>query len=161
MTYNNERYMLNIRKYALQLGFVLSLVIGLIIMPHPSMAEEKSTKISAPKQAQETIGELWTGSVYTSTFRAGACIAPDGKVNGVLLLKLKNGQVDTYHFYGTMDKDGIIRAKHHSGYKFKGRFDSAVKVSGEATLNNGFTIDLEGDRFQNTKLTERCGPLPE
>ncbi len=131
------------------------------ITPPPCLAVENTTKISPPKQAQETIGELWTGSIYSSTFRAGACFSPDGKVHGVLLLKLKNGQVDTYHFSGTKDKDGVIRASHHSGYRFIGRIENAFKVSGEVILNNGFSIDIEGDRLQNSKLTERCGPLPE
>ncbi len=159
--------MKNIQRYSFIICFTLSLVflqslcVGLAFAQNNTPAHDNTTKLSTPKQAEETIGELWTGSIYSSTFRAGACIHPDGKVNGVLLLKLKNGQVDTYHFYGNMDEHGIIRAKHNSGYKFKGKIDSVVKVSGEVTLNNGFTIDIEGNRLQNSKLTKTCGPLAE
>ncbi len=129
--------------------------------PATENADQNPTKISYPVQAKETIGELWTGSIYSSTYRAGACFSPDGTVKGVLLLKLKNGKVITYHFNGTKDEKGIIRAEHSSGYKFRGKFDSVVDVSGKVTLKSGFKINVEGMRLQNSKLTESCGPLPE
>ena len=31
--------------------------------------------------------EVWDGKMYSSTFRAAMCVAPDGKARGVLLLQ--------------------------------------------------------------------------
>ncbi len=148
--------MINIKNTLL--NFILCFFLSFFLAPNLSFAQENSTQNT---ESDEVIGELWTGSIYTSTFRAGACFSDDGKVQGVLHLKLQNGQIDTYHFYGTMDRDGVIDAAHRSGYRFVGRFESDTKISGKAMLTNGFSTKLRGDRFQNVKLTKRCGPLPE
>lgn len=112
------------------------------------------------EQADAEQRELWSGSLYTSTYRAGACIAPDGKVRGVLLLRTAGGAVDTYHFDGTFE-NGIIRARHSSGHSFKGSFPADKEITGTITLKSGRTVTLSGNRQRDVKLTETCRPLPE
>ena len=58
--------------------------------------------------------EVWDGKMYSSTFRAAMCVAPDGKARGVLLLRQRSGKVDTYHFYGE-ERNGVIAVSHSSG----------------------------------------------
>ncbi len=149
--------MRTLTRYIILFYFILSFVV----CSSYSIAQENNTQNSQYSQTQTNLGELWTGSLYTSTYRAGLCIESDGRVRGVLLLKLKNGQIDTYHFYGIMDSNGIIKAKHKSGHLFVGKFDDEISVSGDVTLSNGFSVELKGDRLQNATLTERCGPLAE
>ncbi len=146
--------------YALRCIVAFAL-ISMIACPSLSIAQDNTTKLSVPAQEPLMLGELWTGSIYTSTFEAGACFFPDGRMRGVLLLKLKNGQVDTYHFQGTMDSNGIIDAAHKSGHRFVGKFEDEFNVSGEVTLSNGFSTTLSGKRLSNVKLNDRCGPLSE
>lgn len=110
--------------------------------------------------APQTSRELWSGSLYTSTYRAGVCLDPDGAVRGVLLVRTMNGAVDPYHFYGTF-KDGIVRASHGSGHSFEGSFSSDKEVTGTITLKGGRKVTLTGKRQKNVTLTETCRPLPE
>lgn len=102
--------------------------------------------------------ELWTGSLYSSTYRAGVCLGADGNVRGVLLLRQSSGKVDVYHFYGA-HKDGVINAHHPSGHVFKGGFDDADTVRGKITLKNGFNVTLKGRRTHDAPLSETCRPL--
>ena len=108
------------------------------------------------------IRELWTGKLYSSTFRAGLCMPGqgDGDIRGVLLLRLSSGQVDVYHFSGRTE-GGKIRLRHPpSGHSFKGQLDNAAEVSGEIRLKSGFTVQLTGQRQGDAELSaDTCRPL--
>lgn len=104
--------------------------------------------------------ELWTGSLYSSTYRAGVCLGTDGKARGVLLLRVSPEKVDVYHFNGEYGEGGI-KLRHSSGHVFKGRVDDPHEVTGTITLKNGFNIKLKGARTHDVELTETCRPLPE
>ncbi len=146
--------------YALRCSLLI--FFGLLLLcPSLSYADVNSTENHSSKQPPRFVGELWTGSIYTSTFQAGACFAPDGRIRGVLLLKLSNGQVDTYHFHGTISDEGIINTFHKSGHNFVGKFIDEQNISGKATLSNGFSTTLAGKRLKNVQLNERCGPIEE
>ncbi len=108
---------------------------------------------------QETRGELWTGDLYSSKYKAGACIDKEGNVRGVLELHLKNGDIDVYHFWGQQDAQGVIRAKHSSGHRFEGVFQGEHVITGKVRTKQGFTVKLKGRRTQNVLLTETCGPI--
>lgn len=125
-------------------------------------------------QAGETVGqniqvmerplgettELWTGALYSSTFRAGMCISATGRIKGALFLRLANGQVDEYHFRGTV-KDNHVAAYHSSGHAFAGQLVSPDKVEGRIQLKNGMALFLEGKREQDVELNYNdCSPLP-
>ena len=107
------------------------------------------------------ITELWTGSLYSSTYRAGLCVAPNGDVRGVLHLKLANGEVSVYHFYGEM-RQGRIEVSHSSGHVFKGHLPTEDAVEGTVRLKNGMRIRMEGKRSHNVRLApSNCAPLPQ
>lgn len=107
------------------------------------------------------VRELWTGSLYSSTYRVGLCFSAQGKVRGVVHLRLYNGKVDVYHIDGTVQNNDI-EAHHSSGHKFKGRLASADTVEGVISLKNGMTIKLEGKRAHDVQLApEDCAPLPQ
>ena len=102
--------------------------------------------------------EVWSGKLYSSTYRAGVCLGEDGGLRGVLYLRTSSGQVDTYHFIGRHDQ-GRVLARHHSGHEFQGQLDNNTEVSGTIILSNGFKIKLTGQREAQAQLTENCGPL--
>ena len=107
------------------------------------------------------VRELWTGSLYSSTYRVGLCFSAQGKVRGVVQLRLYNGKVDVYHIDGTVQNNDI-EAHHSSGHKFKGRLASADTVEGVISLKNGMNIKLEGKRAHDVQLApEDCAPLPQ
>ncbi len=107
------------------------------------------------------VRELWTGSLYSSTYRVGLCFSAQGKVRGVVHLRLYNGKVDVYHIDGTVQNNDI-EAHHSSGHKFKGRLASADTVEGVISLKNGMNIKLEGKRAHDVQLApEDCAPLPQ
>ncbi|MEG2172929.1 MAG: hypothetical protein RRY29_06685 [Desulfovibrionaceae bacterium] len=155
-------------------GSFLSYLLGLCVVLYamPLAAQKNPTVNPAPPQAsahQEskteptTLAEereLWSGSLYTSTYRAGACIAPDGTVRGVLLLRTSSGAVDTYHFSGKRE-NGSIQAQHSSGHAFLGSFPSDTIITGTITLKSGRTITLSGMRQRGVELDESCRPLPK
>lgn len=139
-------------------GAVPALAAGEKTVPAPSSSPSLP---AASADAPAEVTELWTGSLYTSTFRVGLCFSAQGKVRGVLHLHLANGQVDVYHFEGSV-KDNAIEASHPSGHKFKGRLSAPDKVEGTISLKNGMKIKLEGKRVQDVPLaSEDCAPLPE
>ena len=124
---------------------------------------------AAPASAQESVAsgspvevrELWTGSLYSSTYRVGVCVSAQGNVRGVVQLRLYNGKVDVYHIDGTV-QNNEIEAHHSSGHKFKGRLASADTVEGVISLKNGMNIKLEGKRSHDVELApEDCAPLPQ
>ena len=107
------------------------------------------------------VRELWTGSLYSSTYRVGVCISAQGTVRGVVQLRLYNGKVDVYHIDGTV-LNNDIEAHHSSGHKFKGRLVSADSVEGVISLKNGMNVRLEGKRAHDVELApEDCAPLPQ
>lgn len=141
------------------------LLSAFLLLPSAPKAET-STKPAAETTQQPTQPtlveqrEIWSGRLYTSTYRAGVCIDPMGKVRGVLLVRTMGGAVDPYHFSGNVE-NGSIRATHGSGHSFKGSFASDDEVQGTITLKSGRNISLSGKRQHNVELTESCRPLPE
>lgn len=116
---------------------------------------------SAASDSPVEVRELWTGSLYSSTYRVGVCISAQGKVRGVVQLRLYNGKVDVYHIDGTVQNNDV-EAHHSSGHKFKGRLVSADAVTGVISLKNGMNIKLEGKRVHDVELApEDCAPLPQ
>lgn len=104
--------------------------------------------------------ELWTGTLYSSTYRVGLCVSANGAVRGALFLRLADGQIDEYHFNGTV-KNNHIEAHHSSGHHFAGRLASRDRVEGRIRLKNGMAIFLEGKRILDAPLNyEDCSPLP-
>ena len=99
--------------------------------------------------------ELWTGSLYSSTYRAGICIKSNGDVYGALYLRQATGAVDRYTVFGKIDGERIT-ARHHSGHEFKGRFVSADAVRGELTLKNGHKLDVRASRSPEPEVDEFC-----
>ena len=125
--------------------------------PHDAVAAPAAT----PEPAPAEVRELWTGSLYSSTYRVGVCFSAQGKVRGVVHLRLYNGKVDVYHIDGTV-RDNEIEAHHSSGHTFKGRLASADKVEGVISLKNGMNVRLEGKRTHDVQLApEDCAPLPQ
>ena len=121
----------------------------------------QSTQESAASGSPVEVRELWTGSLYSSTYRVGVCFSAQGKVRGVVHLRLYNGKVDVYHIDGTVQNNDI-EAHHSSGHKFKGRLASADTVEGVISLKNGMNIKLEGKRAHDVQLApEDCAPLPQ
>ena len=128
-------------------------------VPAPS-AGPTSTQESVASGSPVEVRELWTGSLYSSTYRVGVCVSAQGNVRGVVQLRLYNGKVDVYHIDGTV-QNNEIEAHHSSGHKFKGRLASADTVEGVISLKNGMNIKLEGKRAHDVQLApEDCAPLP-
>jgi len=98
--------------------------------------------------------ELWTGSLYSSTYRAGICIKSDGNVYGALYLRQANGAVDRYTISGRVDGDRIT-ARHNAGHEFKGRFIDDT-VQGELTLKNGYKLNVRALRGPEPEVDEFC-----
>lgn len=120
----------------------------------------------APVAGGETVAtgpgittELWEGRALTARFRVGICYKPDGQAQGVLLLRHKNGNEDTYHLYGTL-KNNEFYLRHSSGHKITGELTSADKMEGKAILGNGWRLSLSGKRLHNVPLAASdCAPL--
>ena len=156
-----------------QAVFCLALVAGLGLLaatvaetaPVPpqavSAAAPESGQGAGASGAPVEVRELWTGSLYSSTYRVGVCISAQGTVRGVVQLRLYNGKVDVYHIDGTV-LNNDIEAHHSSGHKFKGRLVSADSVEGVISLKNGMNVRLEGKRAHDVELApEDCAPLPQ
>ncbi len=112
-----------------------------------------------PAHAKEIQGELWSGSIYTATFKAGVCVNANDAVHGVLLLRQRNGQVDSYHFSGNKNLNNIFNVRHNDGHTFSGKITSEHSVEGIVKLHQGISIPLKGKREQNVVLGENCRPL--
>ena len=127
----------------------------------PPTAGGTATATPSAANAPVEVRELWTGSLYSSTYRVGVCVSAQGTVRGVVHLRLYNGKVDVYHIDGTV-RNNDIEAHHSSGHSFKGRLASADKVEGVISLKNGMNIRLEGKRIHDAPLApEDCAPLPQ
>ena len=106
-------------------------------------------------RADDERRELWTGSLYTSTYRAGICIRSNGDIYGALYLRQADGAVDRYTISGKIEEDRIT-ARHHSGHEFRGRFVSGDTVQGELTLKNGHTLNVRALRGPEPEVDENC-----
>ena len=127
----------------------------------PPPAGDTATPPQPAANTPVEVRELWTGSLYSSTYRVGVCVSAQGTVRGVVHLRLYNGKVDVYHIDGTV-RNNDIEAHHSSGHSFKGRLASADKVEGVISLKNGMNIRLEGKRIHDAPLApEDCAPLPQ
>ncbi len=137
--------------------------LSMAILPNILMAaaQESISHPSTPEIPKEHVrGELWTGKLYSSKYRAGACFDSKGNAHGVLILTLKDGQEDVYHFHGTKNIQGTLQLKHSSGHTFTGHFETAHTIQGAVTTKNGFTVKLKGKREQNVLLLgPTCRPL--
>ena len=110
--------------------------------------------ISGASPAEER-RELWTGSLYSSTYRAGICIKSNGDMYGALYLRQANGAVDRYSIVGKVEGNRIT-ASHHSGHEFKGSFVSEDTVRGELTLKNGYKMDVQALRSREPEMDAFC-----
>lgn len=127
----------------------------------PPPAGDTATPAPSAANTSVEVRELWTGSLYSSTYRVGVCVSAQGTVRGVVHLRLYNGKVDVYHIDGTV-RNNDIEAHHSSGHSFKGRLASADKVEGVISLKNGMNVRLEGKRIHDAPLApEDCAPLPQ
>jgi hypothetical protein len=99
--------------------------------------------------------ELWTGSLYSSTYRAGICIKSNGDIYGALYLRQADGAVDRYTVSGKVDGDRIT-ASHHSGHEFTGRFVSEDTVQGELTLKSGPKMEVRALRGPEPEVDAFC-----
>ena len=127
----------------------------------PPPAGDTATPAPSAANTPVEVRELWTGSLYSSTYRVGVCVSAQGSVRGVVHLRLYNGKVDVYHIDGTV-RNNDIEAHHSSGHSFKGRLASADKVEGVISLKNGMNVRLEGKRTHDAPLApEDCAPLPQ
>jgi hypothetical protein len=99
--------------------------------------------------------ELWTGSLYSSTYRAGICIKGNGEVYGALYLRQAGGDIDRYTLSGKVEGERMT-LRHHSGHEFKGRFTSGDRVQGELTLKSGHTIEVRALRGPEPEVDEFC-----
>ena len=101
--------------------------------------------------------EVWDGKMYSSTFRAAMCVAPDGKARGVLL-RQRSGKVDTYHFYGE-ERNGVIAVSHSSGHKLEARHTTPTSVQGSLRLANGMKLSFDAVRNTSGRVSDDCAPL--
>lgn len=112
----------------------------------------------AASPAPGEVGELWHGKVLTASFRTGMCFNAKGEARGVLLLRHRNGQQDTYHLHGSV-RDNEFNLSHSSGHQFSGRLTGPATMAGKVRLANGMTLNLEGTRVQNAQLEGNdCSP---
>ncbi len=124
---------------------VAAWALGLLLLGTNVWAMEKETK------------ELWSGSIYTSTFRFGICYTKSGQARGVLHLTTLYGQTDEYHFYGQM-KNGSLDLRHSSGHHAVGEIIAADRVKGTITLGTGRKVNFKGKRAVGVSLTDDCAP---
>lgn len=127
---------------------LLSLFVWMVCLVGPALA--------GPADERR---ELWTGSVLTSSYRVGLCVAPSGEARGVLLLRSLWGREDVYHLYGTV-RGEQIDLRHGSGHRILARY-AGGKVKGQAFLRQGKKFALDARRTLDAALTrDDCRPLP-
>ena len=139
--------------------FLIWVLVGLGL-ENAALAENITKHVQTGVLPTGETTELWTGALYSSTYRAGLCISADGRIRGGLFLRLANGQIDEYHFRGNV-KNNHVEAYHSSGHSFVGQLVSHDKVTGQISLKNGMRFSLTGQRKQNVALNySDCSPLP-
>jgi len=104
--------------------------------------------------------ELWTGRMYSSTYRAGICIKSNGEVYGALFLRQASGAVDRYTLSGKVDGKRIS-VRHSSGHVFQGVFTSKNTVEGELVLKNGHKMRVRALRGPEPEVDESCRLLQQ
>jgi len=127
---------------------ILTLCFCVIVLP-------RHLAPNARAASDEERRELWTGSLYSSTYRAGICIKSNGDVYGALYLRQANGAVDRYTISGRVDGERIT-ARHNSGHEFTGRFVSEDTVQGKLTLKNGHKLNVQASRGPEPEVDEFC-----
>ena len=63
-------------------------------------------------------------------------------LSGVMHIRSPFGQDSTYHFTGSTGFDGSIRAAHHSGHAFEGRFTKDGRIDGTVTTRFGTKLPI-------------------
>lgn len=125
-----------------------------------SFAAFNAGALARETQADGVKTELWHGKALTATFRVGVCFHPDGKTNGVLILRHANGDEDTYHLYGHT-QNNKFELSHGSGHHFSGDLSDPANMTGKVRLKNGLSLNLKGERVKNAVLApDDCAPLP-
>jgi len=119
--------------------------------PGPMQPQEDARALHAQTERRE----LWTGSLYSSTYRAGICIKSNGEVYGALYLRQITGAVDRYTISGRAEGERIT-ARHYSGHEFRGRFVSRDRLQGELTLKNGHKLEVRASRGPEPEVDELC-----
>jgi hypothetical protein len=99
--------------------------------------------------------ELWTGRMYTSSYRAGICVNGRGELRGTLYLRRADGVVDRYTVFGRTTGEDVT-ASHSSGHVFIGRFVSPELVQGELTLKNGHRMTVRAARSRDVEVDGDC-----
>ncbi len=111
---------------------VFWVVILAILMSHPAAA------------AQTSQPEVWE-SKYLFAKSVAHINKDKDKIWGVIYLHGVFGEVNTYHFKGTV-VDGKIKAAHYRGHKFEGRMVSRDKVVGVVTSKKGMKFKITSRR---------------
>lgn len=133
---------------------ILFICLGLCLLAMPAFATDTITT------GNGVTTELWQGKALTATFRVGMCYTQKGNAYGVLLLRHRNGQEDTYHLNGTL-KNNEFYLTHSSGHKLSGSLTGSDSMQGRAKLANGLGLTLKGERIRNIPLAASdCAPLP-
>ena len=112
---------------------------------------------AAPAGSEST--ELWTGRVYTSSYRFAICTQRNGRTRGVLNLHTMAGDVDVYHFVGET-KNGMIEMRHSSGHHVVAQPLPDGTVRGSISLKGGRTVSFKGKRQSGVRVTDDCAPIP-
>ncbi|MCF6291486.1 MAG: hypothetical protein L3J03_10885 [Desulfobacterales bacterium] len=96
----------------------------------------------------------WNSSVWGHTVLAEVKQTGE-KISGVAYLYGLLGEVNIYHFNGTLDKDKLT-ASHYSGHMFAGQFLPDGRLKGILTTKNGrrFSVCI-------SPSTSGSPPLPE
>lgn len=105
--------------------------------------------------------EDWTGSVFTSTFRAGICVDPErGSARATLLLRTRSGDVDEYHFFGTLEGTRM-RMTHSSGHVFEGGTCDGGRAHGRVRMRGGMRVSLDAACAPAGHVRDDCAPPPD
>lgn len=132
----------------------LLFIIGLCLFYTVSAYAEETTISNGMKTT-----ELWEGKALSARFKVGMCYTKKGQAWGVLILRHRNGQEDTYHLYGTL-KDGHFDLSHSSGHVMRGDITGRDTMEGKARLKNGLSLTLSGKRYVNVPLkASDCAPM--
>lgn len=105
--------------------------------------------------------EDWTGSVFTSSFRAGICVDPErGSARATMHLRTRSGDVDEYHFFGTLEGTRMHMA-HSSGHVFEGDLCAGGRAHGKMRMAGGMRVSLDADCAPADLVRDDCAPPPD
>lgn len=145
--------------------FVCSFCFCFFCLQVPACAEGAGLNVLGQKPGiakgagPDEVTELWTGTIYTASYRVAVCVRPDGALRGVLYLRGYTGNVDVYHIHGHVTGNRV-EASHSSGHHFTGRLDGGDAVTGTIRLKSGMSINLKGHRRKGVPVTPDCAPMP-